>query len=274
MPSMSFISFSSKQTSPSPALETTSPVHVESSAPPATSPDSENPSTTTSSDQSDASEPQSLSQTFYPSLAALKDQRAYEHERQRSKKAADLAKAKARKGQWSLLTYDSKRVSQILSRSSSTRSWTPEKSKRLRPEEATIAEALALDGIPGVTGLVHDNAHVRGGGDDASAKPEVKLADLISSESVRKPRARRGKDSDYELIPHVRSVIVLDDITTRDVSFDEPWEHIDHSDSEDSTSSSEPGAHKKKDSPKTYASILSVGSANANTNAIATQASK
>ncbi|THV00601.1 hypothetical protein K435DRAFT_854530 [Dendrothele bispora CBS 962.96] len=221
MPSMTFAPFATKQAS-TPSVETT-PDHVESSA---TSPVDSAPATDKEpSPNNDDTEPQSLSQTFFPSLASLRDQRAYEHERQRSKKAADLAKAKARKGQWSLLTYDSKRS---LS-SSPTRN--PEKSKRLRPEEME-----ALERTP------------------RAMSSEVKLADLISSKSVRKPRVRKGKDSDYEVVPHVRSVIVLDDIMARDVSFDEPWEHVEHSDSDDSSSDS---VARKEQTKKTYADILS-----------------
>jgi len=33
-------------------------------------------------------------------------------------------------------------------------------------------------------------------------------------------------DGDFEVIPPVRSVIALDDDTTPDLDFDEPWEHI------------------------------------------------
>jgi len=52
--------------------------------------------------------------------------------------------------------------------------------------------------------------------------PQVQLADLIVT---KKPR-RQGKDGDFEVIPPVRSVIVLDDPVTPDMDFDEPWEHI------------------------------------------------
>ncbi|KAJ7672729.1 hypothetical protein B0H17DRAFT_913495, partial [Mycena rosella] len=38
---------------------------------------------------------------------------------------------------------------------------------------------------------------------------------------------------DFVVIPH-RSVIVLDDISTHELSIDEPWEHIYGSDEEES----------------------------------------
>lgn len=40
-------------------------------------------------------------------------------------------------------------------------------------------------------------------------------------------------DSDFEVIPHVRSVIVLDDNAPDELDADEPWEHIYGTDSED-----------------------------------------
>jgi len=56
---------------------------------------------------------------------------------------------------------------------------------------------------------------------------EVKLADLIST----KTKSSKSKDSDFELIPHIQSVIVLDDtfLIEEDMSNvgpEEPWEHI------------------------------------------------
>lgn len=31
---------------------------------------------------------------------------------------------------------------------------------------------------------------------------------------------------DFEVVPHVRSVIVLDDVISHDLDIDEPWEHV------------------------------------------------
>lgn len=53
-------------------------------------------------------------------------------------------------------------------------------------------------------------------------RPRVQLADLVIS---KKPR-RKIQDGDFEFVPPVRSVIVLDDNTTPEIDFDEPWEHI------------------------------------------------
>jgi len=61
--------------------------------------------------------------------------------------------------------------------------------------------------------------------------PEVKLAELVTT---KKPR--KGKAGDFEVIPHVRHVIVLDDFTGHDLSIEEPWECIEGESDEDSHS--------------------------------------
>lgn len=74
----------------------------------------------------------------------------------------------------------------------------------------------------------------------ADSRLEVPLEALVTT---RKPRKGKGMcyspgdfrkrmfnasvtEGDFEIIPHVRSVIALDDDTTPDVEVDEPWEHI------------------------------------------------
>ncbi|KAJ7863092.1 hypothetical protein B0H14DRAFT_2739272 [Mycena olivaceomarginata] len=149
-----------------------------------------------------------------PALPSLKDVRAFEHDRQRVKKAADLVKMRARKGQsrWAALAkgelYNSskKTVAPVLS----------EKQKRLRAEEVD-----AFDGALADSGCDADGV----ASCDASQPSEVKLADLIT---FRKPR--KGLDGDFVVIPH-RSVIVLDDITSHDLLVDEPWDLLDEDDS-------------------------------------------
>ncbi|KAG6886471.1 hypothetical protein C0992_003794, partial [Termitomyces sp. T32_za158] len=58
-------------------------------------------------------------------------------------------------------------------------------------------------------------------------RTEVALSDLLIA---RKPR--RGREQDFEVVPPLRSVIVLDDITTPEFDFDEPWEHVYASDAD------------------------------------------
>jgi len=75
-------------------------------------------------------------------------------------------------------------------------------------------------------GVQSDRVEVEQGmdGTSPSALPRAQalLADLIVL--PRKPR--KGKDGDYEIIPHIPSVIALDDDVTPDLEVDEPWEHI------------------------------------------------
>ncbi|KAJ7250852.1 hypothetical protein B0H12DRAFT_656654 [Mycena haematopus] len=150
-----------------------------------------------------------------PALPSLKDLRAFEHDRQRVKKAEDIVKMKARKGQgrWAALAkgelYNSSRktVTPVLS----------EKQKRLRADEVD-----ALDGSLADSGREVDEISSC----DVSQPSEVKLVDLIT---FRKPR--KGLDGEFVLVPRTPTVIVLDDITSRDFSVEEPWDLLDDEDS-------------------------------------------
>lgn len=54
-------------------------------------------------------------------------------------------------------------------------------------------------------------------------------------------------DSEFEIIPNPLSVIALDDITTHDITINEPWEHIDFNDATES---------KAQRTPVSYAKVL------------------
>jgi len=150
-----------------------------------------------------------------PSLSSPKDLRAYEHDRQRVKKAADLVKMRARKGQgWTSKLHDSKKDSGA--------GLPSEKGKRLTDEE--------VDSLEGVIALGDSRGDLRDEVVSSDLRSEVKLADLVTS---RKPR--KGQEGDFEVIPHIRSVIVLDDIVSQDLVIDEPWEHIYGNDEEDAS---------------------------------------
>ncbi|KAK0432534.1 hypothetical protein EV421DRAFT_1848857 [Armillaria borealis] len=135
-----------------------------------------------------------LSSSF-PSLPTIKDQRAYEHNRQRVKKAADVAKMRQKKRSGSPLFKLDRGIAS-------------EKYRRLR-----------ADDVDPLDGVLVESAHR----DEVPPLPkasEVKLSDLLVRKQDRK------KEPDFEVIPHIRSVIVLDDFTP-DLAADEPWEHID-----------------------------------------------
>lgn len=178
-----------------------------------------------------------------PSSKLPKDARAYEHERQRLRKAADFVKMRARKAQQGAGWAGTKAHHRTGSGRSYSGSTTPsEKGGRLREEDAEEdeGEGLVLSDSwkenLGVTTVAADQPRY-----------EVKLADLIRPGKPRKPKGSYCLpqanpisnthyslgDSDFEVIPHIRSVIALDDNTPDELDVDEPWEHIYNTDSED-----------------------------------------
>jgi len=158
----------------------------------------------------------------------LKDTRAYDHERQRLKKAADFVKMRARKAQQGAgcdggkshhhrtgSGKDSVEGSAQLS----------EKGGRLQEEDLEydeLGEGLVLSNSRkenmGIVTIMADQPRY-----------EVKLADLIRPGKPRKPKG----DGDFEVIPHIRSVIALDDNTPDELVIDEPWEHVYSTDCEE-----------------------------------------
>ncbi|KXN85760.1 hypothetical protein AN958_10943 [Leucoagaricus sp. SymC.cos] len=148
-------------------------------------------------------------------VSVQKDVRAYEHERQRLKKAADFVKMRARKAQQGA-DKAHQRSASVGSAAAS------EKGGRLR-EEDDVEDDGEL--------VLSDSWKENLGGVPVVAEPpryEFRLADLIRSGKPRKPKG----DGDFEVIPHIRSVIVLDDNTPDEFDVDEPWEHVLNPDSE------------------------------------------
>jgi len=56
---------------------------------------------------------------------------------------------------------------------------------------------------------------------DSGARVNLSEIIMLSQRKPRKPNA-----DDFEVIPHIRSVIALDDVGNHDMDWDEPWEHI------------------------------------------------
>jgi len=57
---------------------------------------------------------------------------------------------------------------------------------------------------------------------DSGVKVNLSEIMVLSQKKSRKPNA-----DDFEVIPHIRSVIALDDVAiVHDMDLDEPWEHI------------------------------------------------
>jgi len=130
-----------------------------------------------------------------------KDIRAYEHERKRAKRVTDTMKMRERKvNRWPLGFYVTKKGTSAT-----------EKSRRpLRDDDEGLAKSV--------------ESKWESSGEYVTTPPtskfEVKLEDLLT------PPKHRKKETDFEVVPHVRSVIVLDDDITREPDVDEGWEHI------------------------------------------------
>jgi len=155
-------------------------------------------------------------------IDVLKDVRAYERERQRVKKAAELVKAKERKergtvagrnnwGPWG----DKSKTS--VARSGKT-SWFG--GKGLWDSENEKGEKGHLE-------VERHTTPIRATLKEDTFEGEVKLADLMTAR-----KSRKNKEGDFEVIPLPRSVIVLDDFTVHDMDVDEPWEYVDGDDGE------------------------------------------
>ncbi|KAG6811272.1 hypothetical protein H0H92_008266 [Tricholoma furcatifolium] len=176
-----------------------------------------------------------------PPLPSLKESRTVEHDRQRLKKAATFLKSKARKAH---------------SQATQAQAQLPGEGDRWAAKHAQGAGARGVktallrvdsDRDDGEEYAVEENEvewgaaavplRMGGPGPHADAnvhKVEVPLADLLIA---RKPRHGRDRYPDFELVPAVRSVIVLDDASVvPEPDFEEPWEHVYASDAEEGRS--------------------------------------
>ncbi|KAF8079205.1 hypothetical protein FPV67DRAFT_1467872 [Lyophyllum atratum] len=171
-----------------------------------------------------------------PVIPDIKEDRAREHERQRHKKASGFVKTQARKelqaqGGFTVKPYE--------------RHSTPRTVARFEDDgEEPACEESEVD-WDDVSSPVR-SPRVEQEREPVSGRPEVPLADLLIS---RKPR--HGREPDFEVVPPIRSVIVLDDSAAPDIDFNEPWEHVYADDSD----ASEPHAHEREPS---YAKIASL----------------
>ncbi|THH14490.1 hypothetical protein EW146_g5848 [Bondarzewia mesenterica] len=155
-----------------------------------------------------------VADTAHPlSASMLKAQRAHEHGRQRAKKAGDRIKGR-------------------MSRAANAKG---EREKRVEESKKDVDwdardEVRVLEDLEQRKVGMGVFASTWGGRESR----EVKLVDLVRpSKSLRKKCA---VDGDFEFIPHVRSVIVLDDHVRDDAELNEPWEYVSsESESEDST---------------------------------------
>jgi len=134
---------------------------------------------------------------------ASKEVREYEHHRQQVKKAAETANLRVRK-----LASATKQLSLSQPR-------TP--TSKVRKGLGLLVDVADTDEPLPDTGKANK--------EEPQAPPErkleVNLGDLIVTR-----KSRKGAENDFELIPHIRSVIILDDNQSHDIDVEEPWEHI------------------------------------------------
>ncbi|PPQ79383.1 hypothetical protein CVT25_002653 [Psilocybe cyanescens] len=170
-------------------------------------------------------------------LLGARDVRAYEHERQRVKRAEERAARRARKEREGGIPAGAA--------GRGTKSW-------------AAAERVEVDGEYVVGGGKKTQIVVRraeedggvGAGDKLGGArielgtEEILLSDLVvySSSAVQKGRGRagRGGEEEFEMVPAVRAVIVLDDVEfgcgKRDMDVDDTWECVDGEVKEDGLS--------------------------------------
>ncbi|KAF8202140.1 hypothetical protein BJ912DRAFT_429729 [Pholiota molesta] len=188
------------------------------------------------------------SEPLSPLLSALsgmpkaqeRDLRAYEHDRQRTKRAGERALRRARKATFS---GGGKRAP-------STTGEDKDRDAKRKPRGKFEVEVDAgVDAVSKATWTVPAAALIEGlsnaapgAGHGAIARAneramesigdgkgiQINFEDLLVHSSQRK--ARKTKEEEFELVPAVKGVIVLDDMPTgggHDMEIDEPWEHIE-----------------------------------------------
>ncbi|KAI0066647.1 hypothetical protein BV25DRAFT_1912695 [Artomyces pyxidatus] len=145
------------------------------------------------------------------SSTALKEERELAHDRQRAKKASDRAKGRK--------STPAPRADKPKEPEIDCAEEVPNPGAVARFWSGVWAEAREKDEWewPELPGIVVDfnGALIKRG--------EVALTDLIRPGKTQ--RKRKGAEADFEVIPHVRSVIVLDDCADVE-ELDEPWEYL------------------------------------------------
>jgi len=164
-----------------------------------------------------------------------RDGRAYEHERQRAIHAGEWAKRRARKTTIGGTTTDRLSGARAAHAGRQTKSLKGGKAgldmddgyavtPKGRDTEHTTAKMCDGLGAGLLTKVSLPPSEVgRRDASKADSGVKVNLSEIMML-SQRKPRK---PNDDFEVIPHIRSVIALDDMAiVHDMDLDEPWEHI------------------------------------------------
>jgi len=151
-----------------------------------------------------------------------KDVRAYEHERQRAKHAGEWAQRRARKAT----------KGTGVGRASAVHAGRRAKTRKGGSDvdvdvSAVIPQGKDAESPDGLGAGVLKEVSLPPNRDDASkAVPGVKV-NLSEIMVLSQRKLRQLNVDDFEVIPHIRSVIALDDVdNVHDMDLDEPWEHI------------------------------------------------
>jgi len=171
--------------------------------------------------------------TGLPSQDKDRDARAYERERQRAKHAGEWAKRRARKaGQGTVGGTGASRADAAHAGRRAN------KSRKVGVDVDVDVDVYAVtphgrdagrttDGLgAGLLKRVFQPPSGNGGTDPSKAIPGVKV-DLSEIMVLSQKKLRKINVDDFEVIPHIRSVIALDDVANvHEMDLIEPWEHI------------------------------------------------
>lgn len=180
-----------------------------------------------------------------PAALSAKDARAYEHERQRTKRAGERAAHRAKKAAGYLSSVGGKRT---LDTAGSEKDKDKDGRRRLRTKRAVEVEvdtgidavdraaspvraALLVEGLGGAVDsgagvIAQANARAARSVGGVGLGLEVDLGSLLAAAGQQ--RKGRGAVRDgFELVPAVRGVIALDDMPGQMAEVEEGWEHVE-----------------------------------------------
>lgn len=171
------------------------------------------------------------------SPAVLKAVRAYEHDRHRAKKTAETERTRERKERKRSLgapchARPCRTAAHAHGRRSAARGVFKGGADLEEREDALLAPVAC-----------EYEREERGAVDSETIPQRQDVRELGIHVLLKPARAHKHRADDFEVIPNVRSVIVLDDHISATPDVDEPWEHVTAEDAE-------------KDSAPSYAQIV------------------
>jgi len=155
-----------------------------------------------------------------------RDARAYEHERQRAKHAGEWAKRRARKATKGTGVGRASAVHAGRAKGRKGGSDVDVEVSAVIPQGKDAESPTDGLGAGVLKGVSFPPNQDSSGTDASKAVPGVKV-NLSEIMVLSQRKLRKLNVDDFEVIPHIRSVIALDDVdNVHDMDFDDPWEHI------------------------------------------------